>query len=403
MRAEMIYLDWAASAPPEAEALEASRQASMELFANPSSPHGAGRQAAERLEQMRARFARAIGAEPREIIFTSGGTEANTSLLLSLLDRHRLGGVQKQKARLVTTAIEHASVYEQARLLQNHGITPVMVAPRPDGIIDPQAIADALDEDTLMVSVMLVNNETGAIQPLAEIARAVREFSAKGGRRILLHTDAVQGLGKMPFTPAALGVDAASFSAHKLGGIRGAGALYLRTGAAPGFLPAGGGQEGGRRPGTENLPGICALAVAAEKRAAEMGQNTRRAEENARRIIAGLQEMRGAWVVPAARAANGAGYSPYIVSAAFPPLPAEVVVRMADSRGVCISMGSACSTKKKDHTRVPESMGLSRETALSVFRISTGPATTAEDIDGMLAALKADIPPLLSISKGRGA
>jgi cysteine desulfurase len=403
MRAEMIYLDWAASAPPESEAVEAAREASLELFANPSSPHGAGRQAGERLEEMRGRFGRTLGVAAREIVFTSGGTESNTSLLLSLLDRHRLGGAQKQKARIVSTAIEHASVYEQARLLQNHGISSTMVAPRADGLVDPQAIADALDEDTLMVSVMLVNNETGAIQPVAEIARAVREFSAQRGRKILLHTDAVQALGKIPFSLTGLGVDAASFSAHKLGGLRGTGALYLRSGAAPGFLPAGGGQEGGRRPGTENLPGICALTVAAEKRSAGMDQNLRVSGENARRIIAGLQEMRGAWIVPAARVSDGARYSPWIVSAAFPPLPAEVVVRMADVRGICISMGSACSTKKKDHTRVPESMGLSHETALSVIRISTGPSTTAADIDGMLAALREDIPPLLSISKGRGA
>jgi cysteine desulfurase len=351
---------------------------------------------------MRGRFAATLGVPAREIIFTSGGTDSNTSLLLSLLDRHRLGGAQRQKARIVTTAIEHASVYEQAKSLHGHGIACTMVPPRPDGTVDPQGIADALDEDTLVVSVMMVNNETGAIQDLAEIARAVREFSARRGRKILLHTDAVQALGKVPFSLSALGVDAASFSAHKIGGVRGIGALYLRAGAPAGFLSVGGGQEAGRRPGTENLPGICAMVVAAEKRLAALEENLEKAAENARQIIDGLSEMRGAWIVPAARVKDGSRYSPYIVSAGFPPLPAEVVVRMADSRGICISTGSACSSRKKDRTRVPESMGLSAETALSVIRISTGPGTTAADIDALLTGFRADIPPLLSISKGHG-
>ena len=292
---QMIYLDWAASAPPEPEAIEAVREVSLALFANPSSPHGAGREAGERLEQMRGRFARTLGVDPREIVFTSGGTESNSSLLLSLLDRHRLGGVQRQKARIVTTAIEHASVYEQAKSLHGHGIACTVVAPRPDGIVDPQAIADALDEDTLLVSVMLVNNETGAMQNLAEISRAVRDFSAKRGRKILLHTDAVQALGKIPFSLRELGVDAASFSGHKIGGVRGIGALYLRGGTAAGFLAAGGGQEAGRRPGTENLPGhLCAHGCRRKKAGGNRGKSEdcgrkcaeahRRAAGNPRRL-----------------------------------------------------------------------------------------------------------------------
>lgn len=401
---EMIYLDWAASAPPEPEAIDEAADISMHYFANPSSPHTAGREAGEKLAQMRVRFARLLGVEAREVIFTSGGTESNGTILLSLLDRHRLGGVQRQKTRILTTAIEHSSIYEQARSLQGHGITCAIVRPRPNGVVDPQALADALDEDTVMVSVMLVNNETGAIQDLGEIARAVREFSARRGRKILLHTDAVQALGKIPFSVRALGVDAASFSAHKIGGLRGSGALFLREGAAPGFLSVGGGQESGRRPGTENLPGICAMTVVAEKRLNRLEENLAAARENARRLIHGLREIRGAWIFPSAREEKDTGaYSPYIVSAGFPPLPAEVVVRMADSRGYCISTGSACSSKKKDRTRVPESMGLSNETALSAIRISIGASTTAAQIDGLLAALRQDIPPLLSIAKGRGA
>jgi cysteine desulfurase len=401
---ESTYLDWAASAPPEPEAVDEAREVSLHLFANPSSPHAPGRAAGEKLEQMRSRFAGALGVEAREIIFTSGGTEANGAILLSLLHRHRLGGVQRQKTRIVSTAIEHSSVYEQLHSLQGHGISCAFVAPRPNGAVEPQAIADALDEDTVMVSVMMVNNETGAVQDLRGIAEAVRSFSARRGRKILLHTDAVQAFGKIPFSLRELGVDAASFSGHKIGGLRGVGALYLREDAAPGFLSVGGGQERGRRPGTENLPGICAMTVAAEKRVLRLEEDRASAGENARRLISGLREIKGAWIFPSAREeGDAARYSPYIVSAGFPPLPAEVVVRMADSRGYCISTGSACSSKKKDRTRVPESMGLSHETALSAIRVSIGPSTTAAQIDGLLAALRQDIPPLFSIARGRGA
>jgi cysteine desulfurase len=396
----LTYLDWAASAPPEPEALEAARDAAQRHYANPSSPHAAGRESAEALARARSRFARCIGAEPSEIVFTSGGTESNASLLLSLLDRHRLGGVEHQKARVVVSAIEHASVYEQARILQGHGIGCTVVQPRPDGHVDPQAVADALDQETVLVSVMLVNNETGAIQDVPGICRAVRAFSGAGGRRILIHTDAVQALGKIPMAVRELGVDAASFSGHKIGAPRGIGALYLRTGAAPGFLAVGGGQEAGRRPGTENLPGICALAAAAEKRARDMEANLAAARANAARLIDGLRSIGGAWIIPLARGAE-AGWSPYIVSAAFPPLPAEVVVRLAEERGYCVSTGSACSTKKKDRTRVPESMGLAPETARSVIRVSLGPSTTAAEIDGLVGALREAVPPLLAISKGR--
>jgi len=401
---ETTYLDWAASAPPEPEAVDEAREVALHLFANPSSPHAPGREAGEKLEQMRIRFAGVLGVDAKEIVFTSGGTESNGAILLSLLHRHRLGGVPRQKTRIVSTAIEHSSVYEQLHSLQGHGISCAFVAPRPNGTVDPQALADALDEDTVMVSVMLVNNETGAVQDLEGIARAVRDFSARRGRKVLLHTDAVQALGKVPFSLRHLDVDAASFSGHKIGGLRGVGALFLRKNNAPGFLSVGGGQERGRRPGTENLPGICAMTVAAEKRLLHLEQDRAAAHENARRLIHGLREIKGAWIFPSAREEDDAGrYSPYIVSAGFAPLPAEVVVRMADARGYCISTGSACSSKKKDRTRVPESMGLSRETALSAIRVSIGPSTTPAQIDGLLAALRQDIPPLLSIAQGRGA
>jgi len=372
-------------------------------FGNPSSPHGAGKEASERLEEARARLAGLIDASPLEIIFTSGGTESNTSVLLSILDRYRLGAAERRKARIVTTAIEHASVHDQALGLGSLGMSCTVVKPAANGIVEPQDVADALDEETVLVSVMLVNNETGAIQPVQEIARAVHEFSERRGRRIIVHTDAVQALGKIPVSVASLGVDAASFSAHKIGGPRGIGALYIRKGVAPGFLAIGGGQESGRRPGTENVAGACALAVAAGERAARLVENHAAASRMSQRLISGLKDIRAARIFPESRAGrDAASFSPYILSAGFPPLTGEIVVRVADEHGFCIATGSACSTKKKDRTRVPESMGLDQQTALSAIRVSLGPSTTESQIDEFLTMLRKEIPPLLSISQGHG-
>ncbi len=397
----MIYLDWAASAPPEPSAVDEAREVSLRFFANPSSPHAAGREAEEKLAEARARFAGTLGVQPKEILFTSGGTESNTSLLLSLLDRHRLGGAERQKIGIVTTEIEHASIYEQARILQGHGISCTVVKPRQDGTVDPQAVARAVDPHTAMVSVMLVNNETGALQDLRAVARAVRQAS-KGGRRVLIHTDAVQALGKIPFSLKEMDVDAASFSGHKIGAPRGVGALYLREGVSPGFLGVGGGQESGRRPGTENLPGICAMAAAAVLRRERLGESLELAREKARLLIEGIRRVPGAWTVPVTRdPTDAARWSPYVVSVVFPPLPAEVVVRTAEEKGYCISAGSACSSRKKDRTRVPESMGLPAETARCAVRISIGPSTTTEEVQGFLSAMSEALPPLLAISRGR--
>ena len=399
----MIYLDWAASAPPDPRAIEEAREVSSLLYANPSSPHAAGRQAAERLERARASLAAAIGAGPDELVFTSGGTEANTSILLSLLDRLRLGTESARRSRIVISGIEHASVYEQARALEGFGFSCTVVRPDSNGIVSPSSLAQALDSDTTLVSVMLVNNETGAVQRLAEVSAVVREHATRIGRRIILHTDAVQGLGKLPVDPAALGVDAASFSGHKLGAPRGIGCLYLRKGLSPAFLGRGGGQEKGRRPGTENLPGICALARAAVDRIARLTEDASAARRKAERLIAGVRTIPGGRVFPEGRqGGEDPRYSPWIVSIGFPPVPGEVVVRLAEARGYLVGTGSACSSKKKDRTRVMEAMGLSAETALCAVRVSMGPSTTEADIDGLLDALARDVPAARALARGSG-
>lgn len=399
----MTYLDWAASAPPEPRALEQAREVSSLLYANPSSPHAAGRAAAERLAGARAALAAALGAAAGEILFTSGATESNTALLLSLLARLRLGGARQREAAVVTTALEHASVYEQARALEGFGFGCTAVQPRESGHVAPSAVAEAVGPDTSIVSVMLVNNETGAVQDVAGITAAVREVAARSGRLILVHTDAVQGLGKISFSVRGLGVDAASFSGHKLGAPRGVGGLFLARGAPLAFLPLGGGQEKGMRPGTENLAGACALACAAGIRLSSLSADLAAARRRAARLMAGVRSIPGGRLFPEGRGPADEGYSPWIVSIGFPPLPGEVVVRLAESRGYLVSMGAACSSRKKDRTRVLQSMGLDAGTALCAVRVSTGPTTSDADIDGLLDVFSREVAPLRAMSRGKPA
>ncbi len=395
----MTYLDWAASAPPEPDALAAAAAAAARFYANPSSPHAAGREAAAELARLRARMAAMLSVEAREIAFTSGATESDALVLLSAIRRARLSA--SAKPNVVVGALEHAAVHDQARLLETWGVACRIAPAAADGRIDPSRLAAALDRDTLLVSVMLVNNETGVVQPLPQIVECVRQHDSSSGRRILLHTDASQAFGKVPFNPGRLGVDAASLSAHKLGGPRGVGALYVGGPSQLAPVVVGGGQEAGLRPGTENLPGIAGFVTAAERRLASLEQDRLRARALAERLVRGARSIPGFRLFPKGReAGENDCFSPWIVLFGFPPLPGEVVVRLASDRGICIATGSACSSQKRIHTRVLEAMGLDQATALSAVRVSTGPATTERDVDALLAVLEAEVPAHLATARG---
>jgi len=394
----MIYLDWAASAPPEPAALAAAADMAAACPANPSSPHPAGRAAAAALEDARRRLAALLGGGG--IVFTSGATESNSLVLLSVLGRAR--SAPGRPPAVVVSGIEHASVHDQAERLAALGAACRVVRAGPDGRVRPDDVAAAVDRDTAVVSVMLVNNETGAVQPVADIARAAR--TAAGPRRLVVHTDAVQAFGKIPLDPGALGVDAASLSAHKLGGPRGIGALWLRGGLALPVLAAGGAQERGLRPGTENVAGAAGFAAAAEVRLTRLAADAERARSLAARLVRGLAAAPGARLFPGIRADGESElFSPWIVCFGFPPLPGEVVVRLAGERGICIASGSACSSRKRIKTRVLEAMGHDRMTALSAVRVSTGPATSAADIEALLAFLRDELTPHVAAATGGGA
>ncbi len=373
----LAYLDWAATAPPSPEALDAYLQAARGHPGNPSSRHEYGRSARRALEDARVRLAGALGCPRERLYFTSGGTESDSIPLLALLRRNVPGS-------LVISSIEHPAVFEQAAVLERLGWKVRRVDPGPDGRVDPGEVADACSGDTVLAAVMAVNNETGAIQPLEGIRRAL-DAAAGNGRRVRLHTDAVQAFGKVPFAPETWGADSAALSAHKIRGPRGVGALYLRTPLEP--LAAGGGQEGGIRSGTENLPGILAFERAAGIAAGGLEENSARARSLTDRLMACLGDIPDARPVPECRTPGDDRYSPWILSVSLPGLPGETAVRILSDSGFAVATGSACSSSRRKR-RVLEAMGLSEELAFSTIRVSVGPTTTASEMDAFAEALR---------------
>jgi cysteine desulfurase len=392
-----IYLDWAATAPPTREALEKLMSTALENFGNPSSPHPEGFKAERLLDRERQNLADCLGCRKEEVIFTSSGTESNNLILNAILpygfNHHG------KPPRVVLSGIEHPSLYLPAKNLESLGFKVKFVQAGRDGIINPESIEKALDIDTRLVSVMLVNNETGAIQPVGKTAERVKKFAEKSGRRIHFHTDAVQGFEKIPFHPSDMDIDSATISAHKLSGPRGVGALFLRKDCPLTPIYRGGEQEMGFRPGTENLPAIAGFALAAQRARASMDKNFAGAQKLLSFLIEGLNRIDGAVVIPLHRLTAPELYSPYILAVAFPPVPGEVLVRVLGERGICVSTGSACASRKKDRDRVLSHMGISREVAFSTIRISTGPSTTREEAAGLLESLAAEVPGLLKIAR----
>lgn len=377
----MIYLDWAATAPPLPEALRAA----ADWHANPSSPHPRGRQAAAALASARERLAGALGADPAEIVLTSGATESNNLMLQSVLTLlHPERGLPRRDT-LVIGAVEHDSIDGPATLLARIGFRVRRAPVGGDGAVDVERLSALLDERTCLVSIQTVNNETGIIQPVAAAAAAVAAAAQRFGTRMLFHTDAVQALGKVAL-PLGPHVHAASFSAHKVGGPRGVGALWLRAGAPVRFMQAGGEQEGGRRAGTEHVSGAAGFAAAAAGAAAFRDEPA--AAAAMARLIDRVRSIPGTVTIPADRGPRDPRFSPFILKLAVPALPSEVTVRLLGDRGFCVSPGSACATGSRKRLRVLEAMRVPAEQAAGALRVSIGPTTTAEDLDAFAAALR---------------
>ena len=364
-----VYLDWNATTPLRPEAREAMA-AAWEFCGNPSSVHAEGRQARRLVEDARAVIAAALGAEARDVIFTSGGTEANALALSPGLRRSDGQGAE----RLVVSAIEHASVLAGGRYRADQ--IEILRVSR-SGLVDLDHLSELVAQrPPALVSIMLANNETGAIQPVSECADIVH---AAGG---LLHVDAVQAFGKIPCDINELNADLLTISAHKLGGSKGAGALVLGAGLSG--LEAqlrGGGQEQGRRAGTENVPAILCFPAAAKAAIATLEQNRDRVEALRHRLETGLRQTRNLQVF-----SETCPRLPNTTLFSAPGLKAETAVIGFDLAGIAVSSGSACSSGKVQPSHVLEAMGYGPELARGAVRLSLGWSTTEEDIDRTLEA-----------------
>ncbi len=374
------YFDWAATAIPDAEILRAALDESLKFWQNPSSAHSGGKRAKAALDEARKKCADAVGARAENIFFTSGGTESNHIPLLSILNR-------PERGEILFASIEHPSVREMSLELKRCGFSVRQIPCDKNGIVTAQNVRECLTDETLFVGVMAVNNETGAIQPIDEIARTLDEFY-EGRRRPKFHVDCVQALGKIPLDLSRCSIDSAAASAHKICGPRGIGILYLKNPIEP-FL-RGGGQEGGIRSGTENIFGALAFAKCAERYAGiSLEKKIESQEILTADFISKLSALKSCAIIPPARSENprDKNFSPWIVQASFKGIPGNVMLRALDAKGFAISTGSACSSKKASRP-VLEAMGIEKDLRESAVRFSFGPSTTAQAMDALFDAVK---------------
>jgi cysteine desulfurase len=364
----MHYLDYAATTPVSPEVAREMLAVLTEEFGNPSAQYELGRAARIRLDRDRETVAGALGCRPEQLFFTSCGTEGDNWAIRAALHQNRRVG-----RHIVTTAVEHSAVLQCVKALEQEGYAVSYLKPDSTGHITAEQVSAALREDTALVSVMLVNNETGARLPVEEIAALLAD------RPALLHTDAVQGFLKVPFTAGSLGADYITLSAHKIGGPKGIGALYI-GGRAKNTLPLlyGGGQEAGLRPGTEATAQIAGFAKAAALRRQCLEETWRHLADCRAYAVERLGEIPDLCFV-------GQGDAPHILSVSLPGYPSQNIVSELSGKGICISAGSACHRGRVSH--VLSAMGLDKKTAAGTVRVSFGPETTREDIDQLASAL----------------
>ncbi len=369
----MIYLDHAATTKISPAARDAMI-AALDTYGNPSSVHTLGQQASAELGRARETIARQLGASPREIYFTSGGSEGDNQALLT----GAKNGAAAGKRHIISTAMEHHAVLHTLEALEQQGFSVTYLKPDSEGRISPRQLEEAIRPDTALVSVMYVNNETGSIQPIRELAAVCH------GHEIPFHTDAVQAVGHIPVDVKADGVDFLTLSAHKFHGPRGIGALYVRRVIRLQSLIDGGGQERGKRAGTENLPGIVGMAAALEEETAQLKKHMDYVEGLRNTLVAGLREIPHAWINESPQ-----HHAPGIVNVSFAGVEGESLLLLLDGAGICASAGSACSAGSLEPSHVLLSMGIPRDIAQGSLRLSLDHSNTPEEVSEAIAQVRA--------------
>ncbi len=364
-----VYADNAATTRMRASALAAYAEAAENYYGNPSSLHSDGQEAKSLLEECREQIATLLGAKPKEILFTSGGSEADNQAILSAAHLGKLKG----KTKIVSTAIEHHAVLHTLSKLKREGFDVVLLPVGTDGIVKLSDLERALDDNTCLVSVMFANNEIGTIQPVEEIGKLCRE------RKILFHTDAVQAVGHTEVNVEKIGCDYLALSAHKFGGPKGVGALYTRQGAPLYPLIEGGAQERGKRAGTEDLPAIKAMAVAMNEAVETLPETQKKLTYLRNKLIAGLEK-----VPHCALNGDRDRRLPGNVSFCFEGIEGESLLLLLDDKGISASSGSACTSGSLDPSHVLLAIGRVHDVAHGSLRLTLGPDNTEEEIDYMI-------------------
>ena len=380
-----VYLDYNATTPLAPEAADAMTTALREVFGNASSVHAFGQQAKAVLDAAREEVAALIGADAAEIVFTSGGTESDGLALRGVTESFGAAG----RPGIVVSGIEHEAVLNTARSLARRGCPVDIVPPEPSGIVDPDRVAALITERTGLVSIMHANNETGAIQPVAEIAAAAHAGGA------LVHVDAVQTVGKVPIDVHALGLDLLSLSAHKFYGPKGAGALWVRRGTRVTAQMTGGRQERSRRAGTENVPAIAGLGAAAARARAALAADASHVGRLRDRLEAGILARVADTVVNAGQVPRVANTS----NISFTGVEAESLLIALDLEGIAVSTGSACSSGTLEPSHVLKAMGFPAHRTQNSIRFSLGALTTRADIDHVIAVLPGLVDKLRSLTR----